>query len=188
MLDINTTEADAELLQFFTRFAQAANIRLLTGAAISTSGYSSVEALLDDQAAQPQSVAWQQARNTAGAQNVFACSPPFMIRLPYGAKTSPIDSLRFEELPDNNTKQSFYLWANSAYLVLMTLVNGNNSIDGLPFHVTSDSDGDELLIPATGAYLPAKAVEKLESAGLTIVQSVKNSNAVLVQRWVSFTG
>ena len=188
LLDINMEEADAELLQFFTRFAQAANIRLLTGAAINTSGYSSVEALLDDQAAQPQSDAWQQARNTAGAQNLFACTPPFMIRLPYGAKTSPIDSLRFEELPNNNAKKSFYLWANSAYLVLMTLVNGNNSIDGLPFHVTFDNDGDELLVPTTGAYLPAKAVEKLENTGLTVVQSVKNSDAVLVQRWVSFSG
>ena len=186
LLDINATPNDAQLLQFFARFAQTANVRLLTGANLDTSGYGSAAALLDNQAAIAQSDAWLQARSTAGAQNLFACTPPFMVRLPYGAKTKPIESLRFEELPNNSNKASFYLWGNSAYLTLMSLVNKNNSIDSLPFHVTYDDDGDELLIPTTGAYLPASAVEKLEHAGLTVVQSVKNSDSVLIQRWVSF--
>ena len=40
--------------------------------------------------------------------------PRFLARLPYGAKTNPVDDFAFEEETEG-ADQNKYIWANSAY-------------------------------------------------------------------------
>ncbi|HEY7771773.1 MAG TPA: type VI secretion system contractile sheath large subunit [Marinagarivorans sp.] len=181
LLDNN---CNAGLLPFFTHFAQRANITVLAGTSTLNPDDTNLTSPLGNQPhSEPNDASAMQAHT--GANNVFICTPPFMARLPYGRKTHPIESFAFEELPARNTIE-YYVWSNSAYLLLMTFVEGNNTIASLPFHAYLGDDGEDQLVPPTGAFLPASAVECLETQGLTVAQSVKHSDSVMIQRRVSW--
>ncbi len=81
--------------------------------------------------------------------------PRFLARLPYGAKTSPVDEFDFEEdteAADSNK----YIWANSAYAMAANInrsfkmfgwcsrirgVESGGAVEGLPVHTFPTDDG-----------------------------------------------
>lgn len=134
--------------------------------------------------------AWQQLRSSAAADRVFVTCPRTLLRLPYGKRTAVIDSFAFEELPEPGA-HDYYLWGNGAYLLVLALAQADGAtlgachLDNLPLHVYRDEDGDEVVKPCAEIYLPEANVAALEEAGFTVLQSVQNSNSVMVQRWRS---
>lgn len=133
---------------------------------------------------------WESLRSSAVAERIFVASPRALLRLPYGKRTAVIDSFAYEELPEPGA-HDYYLWGNGAYLLLQALTQADGDTVGachlgdLPLHVYRDEDGDEALKPCAEFYLPEGAVTTLEEAGFTVLQSVQNSNSILVQRWRS---
>lgn len=133
---------------------------------------------------------WQQLRSSPAADRLFVTCPRTLLRLPYGKRTAVIDSFAFEELPEPGA-HDYYLWGNGAYLLVRALTQANDVtlgaciLDDLPLHVYRDEDGDEALKPCAEFYLPEAKVTALEEAGFTVLQSVQNSNSVMVQRWRS---
>src|SRR5207247_150251 len=45
--------------------------------------------------------AWQELRRSAEAPWIGLALPRFLVRLPYGTSTSPVESLEFEEMPES---------------------------------------------------------------------------------------
>lgn len=140
--------------------------------------------------------AWNNIREQQYSQHIALSAPRFLLRLPYGKKTSPIDSFPFEELPPHNT-HAYYLWANSNTLVTLALAQrytqfgweftgqGFNSpeIDDLPVHIYTDEDGDSAAKAIAEIYITDSEVEQLATHGILTIRSMKNKNAVLIPRF-----
>src|SRR5260221_13265479 len=57
--------------------------------------------------------AWEMLRSMPQASYLGLALPRFLLRLPYGKNTDPIDAFAFEELPEGSAHEG-YLWGNPA--------------------------------------------------------------------------
>lgn len=140
---------------------------------------------------------WAGFQSQQASKSTYIATPGFMLRLPYGRKTSSTETFNYEELPLDGA-HAYYLWGNSAYLLLAVLVDAqqnagmkdvnltNKVVEQLPIHVFTE-DGADTVKPCAEVYLTDKEVSKLEGLGLTPIQSIKGSDSVLIARWRSVT-
>lgn len=141
---------------------------------------------------------WDALRSQPSAACLAVPAPRFLLRLPYGKKTSPIDSFDFEELSDGYS-HAYYLWGNCAYLVTLLLAqnysrNGWNpeqgriqEINDMPVHVYS-ADGESMVKPGAEVFLTDRAATRMMEAGLMPVRSVKNNTSILIPDLISIQG
>ena len=103
----------------------------------------------------PEYAAWRSLRESEDARYIGLAMPRFLARLPYGAKSSPVDEFDFEEdteAADSNK----YIWANSAYAMATNVtrsfkiygwcsrirgVESGGAVEGLPVHTFPTDDG-----------------------------------------------
>ncbi len=62
----------------------------------------------------PEYAAWRSLRESEDSRYIGLCMPRFLARLPYGAKTEPVEEFDFEE-DTEGADSSKYRWANAAY-------------------------------------------------------------------------
>jgi hypothetical protein len=101
--------------------------------------------------------------------------PRLLLRLPYGPRTSPIDSFEFEEMPGVPTHEHF-LWGNAALACLAVLVRGeaeNLNLDGLPAH-TYKQDSEWVMTPCAECLMTETQVLGLIDRGLMPLVSYKD--------------
>lgn len=134
--------------------------------------------------------AWQAFRASEHAAHVALTAPRFLLRPPYGKKSSPIETFDFTEMMPDGQHQH-YLWGTGAVLVGVVLaelwLNGQgvinsaaaSQIDQLPLHVEK-TDAGEQLIPCAEIVILDSTVEALRAAGLLVVRSIYNKNALLI--------
>lgn len=60
-------------------------------------------------------IRWRSFRQSDDARYVGLTLPRVIGRLPYGAKTTPVEMFSFEEKIDENNEGASYLWINAAY-------------------------------------------------------------------------
>jgi type VI secretion system protein ImpC len=118
--------------------------------------------------------------------------PRLMLRRPYGAKTEPIESFPFEEIP-GVSEHDAYLWGNGALACALVLAGAFEEggwnlrpesaaeIRNLPTHVFKD-DLETRVTPPSEVVLTVRAAERLLDAGLVPVLSLKGSESVRVAR------
>jgi predicted component of type VI protein secretion system len=93
--------------------------------------------------------------------------PRLLLRLPYGPRTSPIESFAFEEMPGTPVHQHF-LWGNAAIACLTVLARGeagNLNLEGLPAH-TYKQDSEWVMTPCAELYMTETQVLALIDQGL----------------------
>jgi type VI secretion system protein ImpC len=120
-------------------------------------------------------VALAELREIPEAAWVGLALPRLLLRLPYGPRTSPIDSFEFEEMPGVPT-HSHYLWGNAAVACLAVLVRGeaeNLNLDGLPAH-TYKQDSDWVMTPCAEFLMTETQVLGLIDRGLMPLVSYKD--------------
>lgn len=103
----------------------------------------------------PEYAAWRSLRETDDARYLGLTMPRFLSRLPYGAKTSPVEQFDFEEDTDG-TSHDKYVWSNAAYAMGVNItrafkqtgwcsqIRGAESggiVEGLPVHTFASDDG-----------------------------------------------
>ena len=129
---------------------------------------------------------WQRLRSSANAQWVGLALPRFLLRLPYGASTSAIDSFEFEEMPAVNHDR--YLWGNPsvacACLMGEAFQDGIrpgsvSQLEGVPIHCYRSNEAT----PPAEVWMTERVAESLLAKGLMPLASVKNSDMV---QFVSF--
>jgi len=194
------TAEDIKLLRQLGRLAQAAGAPFLTGAHSHFAGCASFAATpdpddwrrqADPSALQP----WQELRRSPEAAYLGLVLPRFLLRLPYGMDTDPLEMFNFEEFsPLAGNEQ--YLWGNSAALCAYLLAGAfkefgwtftgglRSDLTGLPMHIY-DSDGTKHVTPCAEAILTERAMEVLINKGLMPVLSVKGRDAVRIPRFQS---
>jgi type VI secretion system protein ImpC len=194
------TSEDIALLHQLARVAQAAGAPLVACADSHFAGCPSLAATPDpnDWRWQPAPGAlqlWQQLRGTTEAAYIGLLLPQFLLRLPYGSKTDPVERFSFEEFSPLAGHEQ-YLWGNSAGLCACLLAQafsefGWNLTDGLgcdlsclPMHIY-ESDGQKHVTPCAETILTERAFGILIDKGLMPVVSVKGRDAVRLPRFQS---
>ncbi|WP_419656847.1 TssC: type VI secretion system associated protein, EvpB-like [Desulfosarcina variabilis str. Montpellier] len=98
---------------------------------------------------------WRSLRESDDARYIGLTMPRFLARLPYGAKTDPVEAFDFEEDTDA-ADTGKYVWANSAYAMAANInrafkfygwcsrirgVESGGAVEGLPVHTFATDDG-----------------------------------------------
>jgi type VI secretion system protein ImpC len=194
-----TTE-DIGLLQQLARIAQASGAPLLAAADSHFAGCQSFAATPDpnDWRRQPEPAVgqlWQQFRRSPEAAYMGLVLPRFLLRLPYGRETDPIERFDFEEFSPLASHEQ-YLWGNSAVICVCLLADAfrefgwaltgglGQDLSGLPMHIHT-CDGEKHITPCAETILTERAMEVLIEKGLIPVLSIKGRDAVLVPRFQS---
>jgi type VI secretion system protein ImpC len=194
------TEADVEVLGRLATIARFAGAPVLAGASPHAAGCDSFAETPDpDDWQRPLSAteheAWTALRCHHDAPYLGLALPRFLLRLPYGEKDSPIESLAFEELTADSTHDE-YLWGNPAFALAELLgrtfrASGWNlhpgridEIGGLPVPVRR-FDGASEAKPCAEAILSHRAAETLLARGLIPVLSVQNRDAIQLGGFLS---
>jgi len=141
--------------------------------------------------------AWEALRRLPEASSLGLVVPRFLLRLPYGRQTSPIEEFSFEEMPEPPEHER-YLWGNPAFACIYLLAQAFTQqgwgfwpgavgdIDGLPAHVYKE-DGESRMKPCAEALLTEKAAMAILEKGPMVLLSIKDRNQVRLLRFQSIT-
>lgn len=135
--------------------------------------------------------AWEALRALPEAAYLALGLPRFMLRLPYGKKTDPVESFKFEEFTPHVGLKAM-LWANPAVAVGLLLAQtfrregdkmrpgALTGIEEMPYYTYTDADGDQTALPCTERFITASVQESILSQGFLPLLAVKNSPEVRV--------
>jgi type VI secretion system protein ImpC len=133
---------------------------------------------------------WRSFRSTEDSRYVSLVLPNYAARLPYGAKTKPVETFNFEEDVDG-TDHSKYLWANSAYQLGLRItdafakyswstairgVEGGGKVEGIAAHAYKTSEGDVTLKCPTEVTITDRREKELSDLGFIALVNSKGSN------------
>jgi type VI secretion system protein ImpC len=133
---------------------------------------------------------WTALRSSPIGRWLSLALPRMLLRLPYGAKTDPVESFAFEEF-GALARHEDYLWGSPALACAEVIarafldegpelsIEGPLEIDDLPAHVR-DQDGERRLQPCAEFALPIRVGEEMTQRGMIPLLSYGNRNAVRV--------
>jgi type VI secretion system protein ImpC len=191
-------EEDTALLSRMAQIATRARAAFLAEAGPSLLGCSSSSLASAPQPREwkgPAAKGWVELRHRPEAGAVGLALPRFLLRLPYGKKTSPLEVFDFEEFSGTPVHED-YLWGNPAFAVALLLGQSFGEagwemrpgtvaeIDRLPLHVYQ-SDGESVPKPCAEVMLTEEAVERMVEEGLIPLVSFKGRDVVRVARFQS---
>ena len=141
--------------------------------------------------------AWQMLRRLPEATHLGLVAPRFLLRLPYGRETEPVEGFAFEEAQEKLQHEE-YLWGNPAFACVYLLAEAFSqyewdlrpgviqSIEGLPLHIYKDA-GESVTKPCAEAWLTERAVERILDAGVMPLVSMKNQDVIRLARFQSLS-
>ena len=190
---------DAKLLSRMARIASRARAPFLAAASPRLLGCSSLAATpypREWEAPEPELArSWTELRHLPEAGSVGLALPRLLLRLPYGKKTSPIESFDFEEFADTPVHEE-YLWGNPGFAVALLLAKSFNEtgwemrsgsaieIDQLPLHISLKA-GESQAKPCAEVLLTEDAVERMLEEGIMPLVSFKDRDRVRLARFQS---
>jgi type VI secretion system protein ImpC len=98
---------------------------------------------------------WRSLRESEDSRYIGLAMPRFLARLPYGARTNPVEEFAFEEEAEGGD-HSRYCWSNAAYAMAVNInrsfkqfgwcasirgVESGGLVEGLPCHTFPTDDG-----------------------------------------------
>ena len=189
------TPPDVELLTEMSKVAAAAHAPFITGASPSVMQMESWQELANPRDltkifTTPEYAAWRSLRESDDARYLAMCMPRFLARLPYGAKTSPVDEFDFEEDTADATHDK-YSWANAAYAMAVNVnrsfknfgwcsrirgIESGGAVENLPTHsFPSDDGGVDMKCPTEIAISDRREAELSKNGFLAMIHR-KNSD------------
>ena len=138
----------------------------------------------------PEYAAWRSLRESEDARYLALAMPRFLARLPYGAKTDPVEEFDFEE--DAGAGDSArYVWANSAYAMAVNInrafktygwcarirgIESGGAVEGLPTHTFPTDDGGVDMKCPTEIAISDRREAELARCGFMPLVHRKNSD------------
>ncbi len=154
------TPPDVEILSGMAQIASAAHCPFIAGASPTVMNMDSWRQLSDPrdltkifQTAEYAS--WRSLRESEDARYIGLAMPRYLARLPYGAKTNPVDDFAFEE-DTEGADHNKYVWSNAAYAMATNItrsfkmygwctrirgVESGGVVESLPVHTFPTDDG-----------------------------------------------
>jgi type VI secretion system protein ImpC len=189
------TPGDVELLGQMAQTAAAAHAPFISGAGPTLMGMDTWQELANPRDlakifGAPDYAAWRSLRESEDAKYLGLAMPRFLARLPYGAKTNPVEEFEFEEETAGGDSRK-YGWANSAYAMAVNInrsfkmygwctsirgVESGGAVEGLPVHTfPSDDGGVDMKCPTEIAISDRREAE-LANCGLMPLIHRKNTD------------
>ncbi|NLA88303.1 MAG: type VI secretion system contractile sheath large subunit [Alcaligenaceae bacterium] len=186
---------DVELLGEMAKIGAAAHCPFISGASPSVMQMDSWQELSNPRDltkifSNTEYAAWRSLRASDDARYLGLTMPRFLARLPYGARTNPVDEFDFEEQVDGSNHDR-YTWANSAYAMAANInrsfkeygwctsirgVESGGAVDGLPAHTfPTDDGGVDMKCPTEIAISDRREAELAKNGFMPLVHR-KNSD------------
>ena len=189
------TPGDVELLGQMAQIAAAAHAPFIAGAGPALLGMDSWQELANPRDlgkifAAPDYAAWRSLRESDDAKYLGLAMPRFLSRLPYGAKTSPVEEFEFEE-ETGGGDHSKYTWSNAAYAMAVNInrsfkqygwcssirgVESGGAVEGLPVHTFPSDDGGVDMKCPTEIAISDRRESELANCGLMPLIHRKNTD------------
>ena len=186
---------DVELLGEMARIAAAAHTPFIAGASPTVMQMDSWQELANPRDltkifSTPEYAAWRSLRASDDARYIGLAMPRFLARLPYGARTSPVDEFDFEE-NTGAADHAKYTWANAAYAMAVNInrsfkeygwcsrirgIESGGAVEGLPVHTfPTDDGGVDMKCPTEIAISDRREAELAKSGFMPLIHR-KNSD------------
>ena len=138
----------------------------------------------------PEYAAWKGLRDQEDSRYVGLCMPRVLARLPYGAKSEPVEEFAFEEDTDGHTGEK-YGWMNAAYAMAANInrafkeygwctrirgVQSGGEVINLPTHTFPTDDGGVDLKCPTEIAISDRREHELAKSGLIPIIHRKNTD------------
>lgn len=138
----------------------------------------------------PEYAAWRSLRESEDSRYIGLAMPRFLARLPYGAKTEPVEEFAFEE-DTAGAHSEKYTWANSAFAMATNItrafklygwttqirgVESGGAVEGLPTHTFPSDDGGMMMKCPTEIAIADRREAELAKNGFMPLIYKKNSD------------
>src|SRR6058998_41097 len=189
------TPPDVELLGEMSKVAAAAHTPFIAGASPTVMQMDSWQELANPRDltkifTTPEYASWRSLRESEDARYVGLAMPRYLSRLPYGAKTSPVEEFDFEEQTDGSDHTK-YTWSNAAYAMATNInrsfkafgwcsrirgIESGGAVEGLPVHsFPTDDGGVDMKCPTEIAITDRREAE-LAKNGMMPLSHWKNTD------------
>jgi len=186
---------DVELLGEVSKIAAAIHAPFIAAAAPTTMQMDSWQELSNPRDLTkifqtPEYASWRTLRESEDARYLGLTMPRFLARLPYGAKTEPVEEFDFEEDVEG-ADHSKYTWANSAFAMAVNInkafklygwcsrirgIESGGSVEGLPTHTfPTDDGGVDMKCPTEIAISDRREAELANNGFMPLIHK-KNSD------------
>jgi hypothetical protein len=143
--------------------------------------------------------AWGALQALPSAAYLGLAAPRFLLRMPYGKRTDPIDSFGFEEF----TRQeglSGMLWGHPALIPGLLLAETFSrqglkmklgsvmSVDEMPYYVYVDPDGDQVALPCTERLWSERQAVQVSSYRVMPLLTIRGRPEVRLGGFTSLAG
>lgn len=133
---------------------------------------------------------WRSLRESEDSRYIGLAMPRFLSRLPYGAKTEPVEEFDFEEDIDGSD-HSKYTWSNSAYAMAVNInrafkqfgwctrirgIESGGAVESLPCHTFPTDDGGVDMKCPTEIAISDRREAELAKNGFMPLLHKKNSD------------
>src|ERR1700687_6022857 len=186
---------DVQLLRDLSKIAGAAHAPVFAAAGSTLMGMDSWNELMNPRDLSklfdtPEYAAWKSLRDSDDARYVGLCLPRVLARLPYGAKTEPVDEFAFEEDTDGHRGEK-YGWMNAAYAMAANVnrafkewgwctrirgVQSGGEVINLPTHTFPTDDGGVDIKCPTEIAISDRREHELARSGLIPIIHRKNTD------------
>jgi len=138
----------------------------------------------------PEYAGWRSLRESDDARYIGLAMPRFLARIPYGAKTAPVEEFDFEE-DTGAAEHNRYTWANAAYAMATNItrsfkmygwcsrirgVESGGAVEGLPVHsFPTDDGGVDMKCPTEIAISDRREAELAKNGFMPLLHR-KNSD------------
>ncbi|MEF7614147.1 type VI secretion system contractile sheath large subunit [Aquincola sp. MAHUQ-54] len=186
---------DVELLGEMAKVAAAAHAPFITGASPNVMQMDSWQELANPRDltkifTTPEYAAWRSLRESDDSRYLGLAMPRFLSRLPYGARTNPVEAFNFEE-DTGAADHSKYTWANAAYAMATNInrsfkeygwcsrirgIESGGAVEGLPTHTFPTDDGGVDMKCPTEISISDRREAELAKNGFMPLVHRKNSD------------
>ncbi|MFZ2265941.1 MAG: type VI secretion system contractile sheath large subunit [Azonexus sp.] len=186
---------DVELLGEMAKISAAAHTPFITGASPTIMQMDSWQELANPRDltkifTTPEYAAWRSLRESDDAKYIGLAMPRFLSRVPYGARTNPVEEFDFEE-ETGAADHSKYTWSNAAYAMAVNInrsfkefgwcsrirgIESGGAVQGLPVHsFPTDDGGVDIKCPTEIAISDRREAELAKNGFMPLVHK-KNSD------------
>ena len=191
----SASPTDVQLMRDLSKIASAALAPMITGADPGLLGMDSWRELMNPRDIgklmdTPVYAAWNGLRDQVDSRYLALCMPRVLARLPYGAKSEPVEEFAFEEDTDGHDGAK-YGWMNAAYAMAANInraykeygwtvrirgVQSGGEVINLPTYTFPTDDGGVDLKCPTEISITDRREAELSKAGLISIIHRKNTD------------
>jgi type VI secretion system protein ImpC len=186
---------DVGTLRNLSKVAAASHTPVVAGAAPSLFGMESWQELMNPRdltkiTTTPDYASWNSLRQSDDSRYIGLAMPRVLARLPYGAKTKPVEGFAFEEATDGSDHHK-YTWMNAAWAMAVNInrsfklygwcsrirgVESGGAVTNLPVHTFPTDDGGVAMKCPTEIAIDDRREAELAKLGLMPLLHKKNTD------------